>query len=135
MNETTVSLLVFNFEDMSDISQHIKHEPSEKYLKGEYRVVGEGERAVKILNKENVWIYESTSMIDKKREFDDHLDCIVQFIKENRVGIASLPDYCEKQLTIVKYSSDHNPGFQLNAKVIQLLGSLDISMDVDLYYM
>ncbi len=111
----------------SDITADIGISPTETHEQGEPMRYRPGKT-----REESVW--EVHSPLPRDEIFMvAHISALLELLEPKKKVIKTLQSKYETGINCVGYYTDAHPGFHMEAKIIQKLAELNVSVDFDLY--
>jgi hypothetical protein len=131
MNENHVTLKIFGYGSLSELSQKLQLVPSKTAEKGEKYVVGP-----KNMKRKHEWSYweyrwtrsEVRSIGELAEEF------VAAIVEPRKVALREVISNCSAELSIVQYYvAGFNPGLNLSSGTVAVLGQIGADLDIDVY--
>jgi Domain of unknown function (DUF4279) len=132
----SVSIQIKDFEIMpKEITQILSLQPSEEHVKGEVYFSGPKHNTIEKVYKSNYWEYSLEFTLGKDTWAQQVVDqFILEILLPRKECFMRIKDNCSLMFCISGYYyNTSNPTYHFNRRVIEFLGDLGMSLDIDQY--
>ena len=117
---------VFDFgDDPGVVSGIMGMEPTKAWVKGE-PVAPSG-----AIRTHSRWSLESG--LDKEEPFEAHISALLAKLERKRTEIRRVAERFPARIGVAQYFDEANPGFRLEAEIVQRIAGLGLAIDFDQY--